>query len=67
MDTLLGLKNGVHYIEWKDLKDLKEKVVYWLDPTNESKRKSIADAGERFIREHHSFDARVRELMGVLS
>jgi len=67
MDTLLGLKDGVHYIEWKDLKDLKEKVVYWLDPTNESKRKSIADAGERFIREHHSFDARVRELMGVLS
>jgi len=66
LDSLLGLKDGEHYVVWENLPDLKEKLDYWLDSSNEQKRQEIADAGRDFIRERHSFDARVQELMELV-
>jgi hypothetical protein len=59
---LTGLESGKHYIEWSDFDDLLVKIDYWLDPANEKQRKKIAKAGAKYVREHHSFDARVRQL-----
>jgi glycosyltransferase involved in cell wall biosynthesis len=64
LDKLLGLENGKHYIEWIDNRDLIGKIGYYLE--HEDERQMIAKTGTEFVREHHSFDARVSELMGVL-
>lgn len=66
MEKLIGLKAGVHYIEWIDHDDLRRQLRYWLDPANEADRKKIADAGTRYVRHFHSFDARVTELFGLI-
>jgi hypothetical protein len=66
LDKLLGLRDGEHYIVWTDLKDLRKKLDYWLDEHNWAKLRDIATAGGEFIRLHHSFNARVQELMEVL-
>lgn len=60
LEELTGLVDGVHYVAWRDLDDLREKVRYYLQ--HEGERQHIAGYGEAFVRKHHSFDARVREL-----
>lgn len=62
LEALTGLKDGKHYIAWSDITDLSEKLAYWLNPANESKRKKIAKAGNEYTLKHHSFEARVLEL-----
>lgn len=62
LETLTGLKDGKHYIAWTDIQDLSEKLVYWLSPANESKRKRIAKAGSEYTLKHHSFEQRVLDL-----
>jgi len=66
MEELLGLRDGVHLVVWDDVNDLRSKMKYWLDDSNDSKRRRITATGCEFMREHHSFDARVDELMGWL-
>lgn len=66
LEELTGLQDGVHYVSWKDAKDLKKKLAYWLASERDEQRHVIAAAGEAFTREHHSFDSRVRELFTVL-
>lgn len=60
LEALLGLKDGEHIITWKDTRDLKDKIIYWLP--REAERKRIAKAGQDYVLKHHSFDARVDEL-----
>jgi len=62
LEELTGITPGIHFVEWSDLDDLRAKVQYYLDPAHEKERKRIAKAGMQFVREHHNFDARVREL-----
>jgi glycosyltransferase involved in cell wall biosynthesis len=62
MEELTGLIDGIHFIGWRDLEDLRVKLNYWLNPENEKKRRKVARAGMIFVREAHSFDARLREL-----
>lgn len=57
-----GIVEGKHYVEWTDLDDLTAKIAYWLDPKQDARRKRIAKAGQKFVREHFSFDALVRQL-----
>ena len=64
LEQLLGLVDGVHYIAWDDLSDLRRKIDWAMQ--NEDKRKQIAAEGAKLMRERHSFDARVRELLGWL-
>jgi hypothetical protein len=66
LEALTGLIAGVHYAEWIDADDLQRQIRHWLKPRQEAKRREIAAEGQRFVREHHSFDARVRELFEVL-
>lgn len=66
LKELTGLLPGTHFIEWKDEDDLHQQIAYWLHPANEADRKRIAEAGTRFVREYHSFDARVMELFGLI-
>lgn len=64
LEELTGLVHGVHYIAWTDADDLREKIKYFL--ANKDERQRIADAGTAFVREHHSFTARVDELFKSL-
>lgn len=60
LDELTGLVDGVHYVAWRDLDDLRVKARHYL--RQRETREQIARNGEAFVRKHHSFDARVREL-----
>jgi glycosyltransferase involved in cell wall biosynthesis len=64
LDELTGLQAGVHYIVWHKESDLRRQIKYYLK--EEDERRRIADAGTAFVREHHSFDARVKELHDLL-
>lgn len=62
LEELTGLTSGQHYVEWHDADDLQNLLRYYLAPRKAAERKRIAEAGQAFVREHHSFDARVRQL-----
>lgn len=62
LEQLLGLRDGVHYVEWTDHDDLQRKIAHWLASRQAAKRAEIAERGQQFVRAFHSFDARVREL-----
>lgn len=64
LEELTGLQHGVHYIAWKDTDDLRDKLTFYL--AHDDERKRIADAGTAFVRERHSFQARVTELFKSL-
>lgn len=66
LEAFTGLKAGVHYIEWTDYEDLYEKIRYWMNPRHESKRAKIVKVAYDYVREHHSFDARLRELFNEI-
>ena len=66
LDELTGIRDGEHLVFWADLDDLQAKVAHWLDPKQAKRRRKIAAVGEKFVREHHSFDCRVKELFEVL-
>jgi glycosyltransferase involved in cell wall biosynthesis len=57
-----GLIDGEHYIGWRDLNDLKDKLTYWLDGRRESRRTAIAKAAQEIVVKNYSFDAQVKKL-----
>lgn len=61
-----GLKDGTHYVTWRDLDDLREKLAYWLDEKHAARRAKIAAAGQRAVQKHYSFDAQVKKLFTEL-
>jgi glycosyltransferase involved in cell wall biosynthesis len=58
-----GLKDGVHYIAWKDYDDLQAKIRYWLDRKQDKRRKQIAGNARRLTLKLHTYPARMRELL----
>lgn len=62
LEDFTGLKAGVHYVEWTDYADLQKKIAYYMNPKNEAKRAKIVTAARDYVRDCHSFDARLREL-----
>lgn len=64
MERLLGLVDGVHYVSWDTIEDLKVKVDYFLN--NEAHRTKIASAGHLECLTQHSFGNRVQELKSLL-
>lgn len=66
LKELTGLTGGLHFIEWKDLDELRGLIQYWMQPKQKKDRQKIADYGMRYVHEYHSFDARVRELFTTL-
>jgi len=55
---LFGYKPGYHFVIYKDVNDLKDKIKYFLK--NEKEREEIALNGMKFVREFHNHDVRVK-------
>lgn len=66
LEELTGLKAGVHYIEWADIDDMIEKLETWAALKTDTQRAKIAKAGQKYALAHHSFDARVEQLLTEL-
>ncbi len=62
LQEFTGLTPGVHYIEWKTLRDLKAKAIEWLSPDKAAERAKIAAAGREFVRANFSYPAQARKL-----
>lgn len=57
-------QDGVHLVETKNIKDLKEKIAYYLD--NPIKREIIAEAGYQEVIQHHTFKKRAKQIQQVI-
>lgn len=66
LQEFTGLAPGLHYVEWTDLEDLNKKLAYYLNPKHEAKRLKIVRAAQAYVRDCHSFDARLRELFNEI-
>lgn len=66
LEELTGITNGKHLVFWETMEDLPKAIAYWLSAAHSKERKAIAKAGQAFVREHHSFDVRVRELFEIM-
>lgn len=64
MERWLGLRDREHLTVWSKLEGLGQLVRNLLE--DEKERRRISDAGQRFVLEHHSFEARVKELTGII-
>lgn len=59
----LGLVDGETCIIWRTVDELRQKLEWYRG--NEQERQRVAQAGERLALERHSFDVRVKELLGM--
>jgi glycosyltransferase involved in cell wall biosynthesis len=66
LHELTGLTPSVHYMEWRNLGDLRQKIAEWLAPEKEDQRNAIAQAGMAFVRKNYSVDAQVHKLFSDL-
>ena len=66
LEELTGLVGGKHYITWHTLDDLRELLQNMNDWSYQADFKKIAQAGQRYALKHHSFDARVAQLLDDL-
>lgn len=64
LEEFTGIKAGLHYVVWDDFEDLKQKIAYYM--THEKARAKIVKRAYAYVREHHSFSARLRELFHVI-
>jgi HEPN domain-containing protein len=62
MAEIGGLVDGVHYIEWQENDDLKDKIAYWLDPEHAPERCQIVEQGREFALAKHTYAERARQL-----
>jgi len=61
---LLGFKDGVHLVIYKDMNDLKDKVEYYMKHNKE--RKKIETQGMKFVRKNHSCKVRVKQMTKII-
>jgi len=59
-----GLKDGEHLILYDGLKDLEDKIYYFLKHDRE--REKIAKNGMKFVREYHSMKTRIKEFTKIV-
>jgi len=62
----LGYVDGKHLVIYNDLDDLREKIIYYLDPENEKEREKIASCGMKHVRANHNCKVRVKEMIDVI-
>ena len=60
----VGFKNGEHLVIYNSLKDLKNKIKYYLK--NEKEREGIAQNGMKLVREKHSNEVRIQEMTEII-
>jgi hypothetical protein len=66
LERFTGYQAGVHYVEWTDHADMIEKAREWLHPDKAQERAEMAARAQAFTREHHSFEARVDQLLNEI-
>lgn len=77
MEELSGWREWVHYVQWDDLADLKAVIDHWMTEDiipGESpvlmkgykNSAAIVSDAQAHVLEHHTFDARVRQLFEML-
>jgi spore maturation protein CgeB len=55
------MRDGDHCAWYKDVEDCIAKCAYYLD--NGAQRERIRREGQAFVREHHTFDQRIHNLL----
>ncbi len=58
---LTGITEGKHYVEFQSIDEMVNKIEYYLE--NDDERRRMANRGTAFVRQHHSFDARIFQLL----
>jgi glycosyltransferase involved in cell wall biosynthesis len=61
---MVGLKDGVHLVIYKDLNDLVDKAKYYMSHNKERKR--IEKRGMDFVRKNHSCKVRVKQMTQMI-
>jgi len=61
----LGYVDGKHLVIYKDLKDLENKIYYYLK--HEKEREKIAKEGMKFVLQNHTTDIRVKEFTDIVN
>ena len=61
---LLGFKDGVHLVLYKNVNDLKDKVKFYM--SHNKKRREIEKQGMRFVRKNHSCKVRVKQMTKMI-
>jgi len=62
--SLMGFEPNVHFVGFKDERELLDLVKYYL--SNEKERQQIAETGREKVLKEHTYDARVEALLKVL-
>jgi spore maturation protein CgeB len=57
-------RQGEHLVCWRTVEELRMKVAYYL--THDDERREIAARGREHFLQHHTYEARARELLGHL-
>jgi len=60
----LGLVDGKHYVTYKNFDDMADKIKYYF--RNDSERELIENRGMKFVRENHSCNKRVIEMIEIV-
>jgi spore maturation protein CgeB len=57
---------GKEIVCYENLNDLKEKIEYYLNPTNERERLAIAEAGYKRAQKEHSYQHRIKQMLNTI-
>ena len=60
----IGFKDGEHLVIYKNWKDLKNKIQYYLK--NDKEREEIAKNGMNLVREKHNNSVRIQEMTDII-
>lgn len=60
----MGFKDGEHLVIYNGWEDLKDKIKYYLK--NDKEREEIAKNGMNFVREKHSNQVRIKEMIEII-
>lgn len=61
LDAMTGLRAGVHYAEWRTFDELRALVAHYQ--AHDGARQRMVEAARAFVQTHHSFEARVHQLL----
>jgi hypothetical protein len=64
IEYMLGMKEGEHYVTYKETAELPDLIRHWL--ARDVERQAIAKRGQDFVLANCSFDQRVKELRHML-
>lgn len=66
MKELLGVDNGVHYIEWTTFVHLRHLITRYLHPNWTGLRTVISAQAKEYVLEHHTYTRRVEQLLDMI-